>query len=197
MGFLKLCVLALLTTACLLSSGCASTYWGNRGRDAKDVLTCAVGLGLGAKARVGPLQLPLIVQSDYAGLRCGEYFASPMRDDFWTYVSEAGYVVDQPIPYYVREYDTLYSGYEIFDPGGLSEIRHKRVRSQGMGLVATFDDDALNYGFYSQIECTLGAIFSFKLGMNPGELVDCLLGFLGVDVFADDLRTEGEIWANN
>ena len=183
-----------VAAACLLSSGCASTYWGNRGRDAKDVLTCAVGLGLGAKARVGPLQLPVIVQSDYAGLRCGEFFASPMREDFWTYVSEAGYVVDQPFVMYVPDLDTLYSGYEVFDPGGLAGLRHKRVSSQGMGVYATLDDDPLNYGFYSQIECTLGLVVSARLGVNPGELVDCLLGFAGFDLFADDSITEGEEW---
>ena len=183
-----------VAAACLLTSGCASTYWGNRGRDAKDVLTCAVGLGLGAKARVGPLQLPVIVQSDYAGLRCGEFFASPMRDDFWTYVSEAGHVVDQPFVLYVPDFDTLYSGYEVFDPGGLAGLRHKRVSSQGMGIYATLDDDPLNYGFYSQIECTLGLVVSARLGVNPGELVDCLLGFAGFDLFADDSITEGEEW---
>ncbi len=195
MGWLKLCALAPLAAACLLSSGCASTYWGNRGRDAKDVLTCAFGLGLGVKARVGPLQAPLLVQSDYTGLRCGEFFVSPMRDDFWTYVSEAGHVVDQPFPSYVREYGTLYSGYEIFDPGGFAELRHKRVSSQGMGVFATIDDDPRNDGFYSQVECTAGLIFSVKLGINPGELADFLLGFAGIDLFADDLKTEGEVWA--
>ncbi|MEI7900316.1 MAG: hypothetical protein WCK89_08680 [bacterium] len=178
---------AVLAAGSLFLAGCASsTYWSNRGRDAKDVLTCAVGLGLGAKARVGPLQVPLIVQSDYTGLRCGEFFASPMREDFWTYVSEAGHVVDQPLPVYVRDYDTLYSGYEIFDPGGLSTVRHKRVNSQGMGIFATFDDDHRNYGFYSQVECVVGVVFSVRLGVNPGELVDCLVGFTGLDIFCDD-----------
>lgn len=184
-----------LAAGALLSSGCASTYWANRGRDTQDVLTVAVGLGLGAKARVGPLQAPLIVQSDYAGLRCGEFFASPMRHDFWTYVSEAGYVVDQPFPVYVREYDTFYSGLERFDPGGLADARHKRVWSQGMGPV-TVDADRRNYGFYSQVECEAGAIVSLRVGVNPGELVDWLLGFTGLDLMGDDIRTEGGGWAN-
>lgn len=187
-------VFAALATGLLLSVGCASTYWADRGRDANDVLTCAVGLGLGAKARVGPLQLPLIVQSDYTGLRCGEFFASPMREDFWTYVSEAGYVVDQPLVMYVPDFDTLYSGYEVFDPGGLAALRHKRVSSQGMGVYATLDDDPLNYGFYSQVECTVGLVFSVRLGVNPGELVDLLVGFAGLDLFGDDMKTGGEAW---
>lgn len=172
--------------AATLLQGCASTYWANRWNDAKDVATCTVGLGLGAKARVGPLQVPFIIQSDYAGLRCGEAFTSPMRDDFWTYVSEAGHVVDFPIPTYLADYGTLYSGYEKFDPGGLAAVRHKRVRSQGMGL-ATYDGDEENYGFYSQVEVTVGVIFSLRLGLNPGELLDALLGFTTFDLFNDDV----------
>ena len=177
----------------LLQQGCASVYWADRWNDTKDVVTCAVGLGLGAKARVGPLQLPLIVQSDYAGVRCGEGFASPMRDDFWTYVSEAGHVVEGPIPVYLSDYDTLYSGYELFDPGGLSDVRHKRVRSQGMGP-ATFDGDEKNVGFYTQVEATLGIVFSVRLGVNPGELADALLGLATVDLFSDDVNRREGLW---
>jgi hypothetical protein len=176
----------LMAGACSLLQGCASVYWADRWNDAKDVVTCTAGLGLGAKVRAGPLQAPLIVQSDYAGLRCGEAFASPMRDDFWTYVSEAGHGVDSPFPVYLREYGALYSGYEKFDPGGLSAARHKRVRSQGLGL-ATFDGDEENYGFYTQVEATVGVIFSVRLGVNPGELIDALVGFTTVDLFGDDV----------
>lgn len=193
----RLAVAVTWITASLFLDGCASAYRADRSNDMKDILTFAVGLGLGAKARVGPLQLPLIVQSDYAGLRSGEFFASPMRDDFWTYVSEAGHVVDQPFPVYVRDYATLYSGYEIFDPQGLSEARHKRMCSQGMGVFATVDEDVRNYGFYTQIECTVGVIVSLRLGVNPGELIDALLGFVNVDLFRDDVNGEKRIWETN
>jgi len=170
-----------------LLSGCASNDWVDRLGDANDVVTCTVGLGLGAKARVGPLQVPLIVQSDYAGLRCGEFFASPMREDFWTYVSEAGHVVETPIPVYLRDYDAFYSGYEIFDPGGRAMERHKSIRSHGMGPV-TVDGDKRNCGFYTQVEGTVGVIISLRLGVNPGELVDAILGLAAVDLFGDDVE---------
>ncbi len=180
-----------MVVAGLAGSGCASRYWADRGRDAQDVLTCAVGLGLGVKARVGPVQAPLIVQSDYAGLRCGEWFASPMRDDFWTYVSEAGHVVDQPLPIYERDYHFLYSGYEVFEPGGAAAARHKRQESLGISL-ATVDRDLRNRAFYTQVECVAGAIVSVRLGVNPGELADLLLGFAGLDVMGDDEGEDGK-----
>lgn len=180
-----------VAAACAVFSGCASSSGENRLRDAKDIVTFAVGLGLGAKARIGPIQAPLIVQSDYAGLRCGEWFASPMRDDFWTYVSEAGHVVDQPLPVYVPDYDILYSGYEEFDPGGDAAVRHKREESVGMGL-ATVVRDPKNRAFYTQVEGVIGAVVSVRLGVNPGELVDWLLGFAGLDVMGDDTVMEDQ-----
>jgi len=178
----------VLMGCCLLSQGCASSaYWSNRWNDAKDVFTLTGGLGLGAKARVGPLQVPLIVQSDYFGLRCGEGFTSPMRKDYWTYVSEAGRVVEGPIPRYYREYDALYSGYEVFDPGGLAAARNKRLDAQGMGPVA-FETTRRNASFYTQIEATAGVFLSLRAGVNPGELVDALLGFATLDIYGDDVK---------
>lgn len=180
----------VLSLACAACCGCATASWRSRCRDAQDVLTCTVGLGLGARARVGPVQLPLLVQSDYAGLRCGEWFASPMREDFWTYVSEAGHVVDQPFATYVADYGVLYSGYEVFDPGGAAAARHKLENTVGMG-VATVVLDRRNWAYYTNVEGVLGAVVSVRLGVNPGELVDVLLGFAGLDVMGDDLEREG------
>ena len=186
--YITACVLAI---GCAVCSGCVAPRGQDRLRDAKDVFTCAFGLGLGGRARVGPLQLPLLVQSDYAGLRCGEWFASPMRDDFWTYVSEAGHVVDQPLPVYVPDCDTLYSGYEDFDPGGKAAARHKKESTVGMGP-ATRVLDRRNWAYYTNIEGVAGAVVSVRLGVNPGELIDWLLGFAGLDVMGDDIGMEGE-----
>lgn len=170
-----------------LCGGCASTAWRSRAQDAKDVFTCAVGLGLGVRARVGPIQAPLLVQSDYAGLRAGEWFASPQREDFWTYVSEAGHVIDQPLPVYVSDYDVLYSGYEVFDPGGRAAERHKAESTLGMGL-ATVVSDRRNRAYYTNVEGVVGAVVSLRLAVNPGELADLLLGFAGWDVMGDDVE---------
>ncbi len=64
----------LLVQCCL--SGCSSTrgYFLNRGRDALDTVTATVGIGAGIQARVGPLPLGLLQNSDAAGVRYGDVF---------------------------------------------------------------------------------------------------------------------------
>lgn len=55
-----------------------------------------------------------------------------------------------------------------------------------MGL-ATVVSDSRNRAFYTGFEAVAGAVVSLRLGANPGELVDFLLGFAGVDVMGDDV----------
>ena len=61
-----------------LLSGCASSdYLTDRWNDAKDICTATVGVGGGAKARVGPIGTGLHWVRDYAGLRGGD--AGPLQ----------------------------------------------------------------------------------------------------------------------
>jgi hypothetical protein len=41
--------------------------------------------------------------------------------------------------------------------------------------------------YYTQIEVVGGLLGSLRLGVNPGELADFLLGWFGVDFFHDDI----------
>jgi len=41
--------------------------------------------------------------------------------------------------------------------------------------------------YYTQIELAGGLFSSFRIGFNPGEVIDLLLGFLRVDIFDDDI----------
>lgn len=56
-----------------LATGCASTgcYFPDRGRDAADMFTVVVGVGAGAKTRVGPVQTGLLIDVPVRGLRGG------------------------------------------------------------------------------------------------------------------------------
>jgi len=58
----------------LILAGCASAkpYMIDRSRDAADVFTITTGLGLGAKARLGPFSQGLYFGMNAIGLQCGE-----------------------------------------------------------------------------------------------------------------------------
>ncbi len=55
-----------------LCSGCATGYVGDRCRDGVDVFTATVGLGGGAKMRLGAVNIGLYAGNDFCGLRGGE-----------------------------------------------------------------------------------------------------------------------------
>jgi len=41
---------------------------------------------------------------------------------------------------------------------------------------------------YTQIEAVFGLGFTVRAGFNPGELLDFLLGWFGIDIYGDDLE---------
>ncbi len=60
--------------------------------------------------------------------------------------------------------------------------------------------DRRNYPYYyfSQIELAAGLGPSLRLGVNPGEFVDCIAGFASLDLYGDDIaekkaREEGYV----
>src|SRR5690554_1302340 len=63
--------LAVLLPLVVVATGCATPYMIDRGRDAADIFTATVGIGGGAKARVGPLHAGLFMNCDMYGLRNG------------------------------------------------------------------------------------------------------------------------------
>jgi hypothetical protein len=65
-------VAALVLLGALTGSG--PSYLAERGRDAADVFTASVGLGFGAKARVGPVQVGLLLREKCYGVRSGVVF---------------------------------------------------------------------------------------------------------------------------
>lgn len=63
-----------------------------------------------------------------------------------------------------------------------SETPTHRERS----LLKSEDNKLAPASFFTQIEFGVGAYFGFRLGFNPGELLDLLLGFAGIDLMDDD-----------
>lgn len=186
-------VLCVLTA--LLATGCASThaYFSDRGRDAADIVSVSVGTGIGAKARVSALSFGLLYEGDVAGIRGGSAFAGHPGD-------------------YCYDVQFLTCCNEYFAPPG-SEDRHKRFHAEqrfgidsdgnagaGRGvwclmppmclspllpLPPDMKPSALHY--YMQIDLVAAVGGGLRVGLNPGELVDFLLGWVGVDFMKDDL----------
>ena len=206
----------LLAAAVVFAPGCAGTgYLASRGWDAADVFTATVGTGAGARVRAGPLQLAAFENTDMAGLRAGQAFGNGgnltynrevyapvpiVRDIRWgdptvkatfrrtryrrpRYKTQEEYV-------YSREPSTRWEGLfgrEAFahDDDSPSSLRGKAVVAHSpLPILAVGRGPA----YYSQFEIAAGLGLSLRFGVNPGEFLDFVLGWLGVDVYNDDLE---------
>ncbi len=168
--------------ACLLVVGCSSVGLSNRMRDLADVATLSCGYGLGARARVGPLGTGLFANRDLGGLRGGDA-------RLWG---------GNPNGSFLTDVDLLLYRMEVFPaPGDAVERRGKDFMAIGLGpwtrtFVLPFGRDRPPPTLYTQIEVAVGCGPSVRLGLNPGEMVDFLLGFLGLDLVGDDLQPPRE-----
>ena len=199
-------VLWLGVVGTLLACGCRSTgYLAARRRDVADIATATVGLGVGAKLRLGPVHLtPLLFEIDLAGLRGGERFHLP----------DLAMSVEQP----PQEVGAAWWSSCVWDLPPDSPNRD-RMRQRGKAYVATpawLPEKAGLYsmmtntapfvsvprrawerekvrlprqptGYYTQIELSLAVGGSLRLGLNPGELADFLLGWCRLDICDDDV----------
>jgi hypothetical protein len=170
-------ILALAT----ISTGCATPYMVDRGRDAADIFTASYGIGAGAKARVGPLQTGLFVNRDIGGLRGGIVRArwEPPRNESFA----------------AREEIYVVWGADIFDPDiDLVDKRNKVVGDVQLGPIAYpfyidwFGNTPRRPQSFTQIEAAVGLGPTLRLGFNPGELLDFILGWFHIDIYNDDIE---------
>lgn len=151
----------------------------DRGRDARDVFTFTLGEGMGVKARVGPFQSGLLVQRDAWGLRGGGSpggrGASP-RDDV------------SPIPD-TLDLQLIVLGNDAFPTGvPLVQDRHKSYEALTVAFFSTVKPKCGRVpSYYTAIEAVAALGGSVRLGFNPGELLDFVLGWFGLDLYRDDL----------
>jgi len=199
------CQIMLVIVAATCLAGCASprAYLVDRGRDATDILTLAVGRGIGAKARIGFVQTGLLYNRDFAGFRSGSVFSSTdlepenYGNDYRKHnakESELGPLglVGVPIAYFmpdwgdgsgIRTYRYYSTGNDQFRPLGVPKERGKQVNSWSSTFLVTHD----NPQHIGQVEAVLGLGGSVRFGVNVGELLDFLVGIFGCDLFNDDL----------
>ncbi len=189
----KIACLWVICAVAVMGGGCASVgYFRDRALDAADVFTLTVGMGLGVKARVGPVRTGLLLfQCDAVGFRGAMPVLNPPAF-FDTGDYNGDRFLPPPFAHLFGWADSRWKSYEeelwyvglnrgkdikIFTVSGLDYPFH------------LFLADPLEAGpaYYTQIEVVVGLIPSVRAGFNPGELLDFFLGWFGVDIYDDDL----------
>lgn len=173
-------------------TGCvgARAYFVDRGRDAADVLTASIGTGGGALMRVGPVHAGVLVDLGDGFLRGGE---------FAPFLSRSAQIHTTVVPF-----PSVWRGerqYPVFGLEGYEGWGNGLLRSKGFeavsklpfvttGLRASSSSVGYPYYYYTQVEAVLAVGLSIRLGVNFGELLDFVLGWVTIDIFADDLEAE-------
>mgnify|MGYP001768292823 CR=1 FL=1 len=181
-------------------TGCASTgsYFVDRGRDAADIFTATVGVGLGTQARVGPIHAGLGLFMEGSGLRGGALQKN----------TKAGFSLDldgalfpAPSPCGKNPYFTS----SAFNAEGVAKTRGKGFfAGSSFPFITTelwpIPENDMDYErhnlsrqdipYFTQIDLFLAVAGGFRLGFNPGELLDFILGWTTIDIFKDDLEAK-------
>lgn len=66
------------------------------------------------------------------------------------------------------------------------------VPLQQRKLVLKKRDSFAPASYYTQIDLNLALYFGIRIGLNPGELIDALLGWTTIDIFSDDEPFESD-----
>lgn len=163
----------------------------DRKNDANDIFSATVGYGAGAKARVGPINVGLLVQEDNRlGFKNGCNF-SPKT------LNKGPRLLDMT--------STLIS-YEKFssDFNYIVAERGKFYETRGYGGLAWAEilgptehpwNQLLPY--YTQMDVVVAPGGAVRLGFNPGELLDFIIGWTAVDLFADDINASKQKTTSN
>jgi len=175
--------------------GCSTSgYLGNRGRDAADVFTATVGFGVGAKARIGPIQTGALGVFEGVGLRGGCFGGASGRQKF-SFAGEHVFIVagaeDTGSTEEIADLRDKTYRTEAHFPFIATPKVHKVYQGEGSGSKYPYNHTTQVSGFcesyYTQIE-VVGALGpSIRLGVNPGELLDFVLGWTTLDIYGDDL----------
>lgn len=176
---------------CLLPlafAGCTDVH---RCNDWADVFTGTLGEGAGVKARVGPFQTGLYTGNDMAGLRSGvtgEHWGRIANYDYYWLVTGREHFdgwLDNRTPVArgkVVAAEHLFPCVVI--PEAPDPCRREDFLNPDAGR--KLSDGSKNLAYWTQFEFALGVGRTVRLGFNPGELLDALLGHVGLDLYGDD-----------
>ncbi len=132
---------------------------------------------MGGKARVGPVGTGLSIAADIGGLSGGCWHGGKM---------ERGGMDAHPVII-------------GFERGVSDRIAQRRLKNHDaflfMGISNGFEfpitDTRRFYSLHylTQIEVAAALGIRLRIGFNPGELIDLILGFFTLDPYGDDLRS--------
>lgn len=178
----------LIASLGVLATGCASPYMIDRRRDLADVFTASAGTGFGCQARASFLHLGILNQRDRWGLRGGGLISEPSEYD----------VFDAQFPLFITDENFFgtYSSQAEFKPAETIQLLRKKdfrwrfrfstFPTEG-GIIS---EEIGSWSYYTQFEVVAGVGWTVRLGFNPGELVDFILGCVALDIMDDDLEAQ-------
>ncbi|HBF33348.1 TPA: hypothetical protein DDW35_02165 [Candidatus Sumerlaeota bacterium] len=169
----------------LLTAGCASnsTYWNDRKRDALDIVTLTVGVGAGAKAQVGPLNNGLSLIVDRMGLRSGTFGITKPSQGCWDTSGSDLLLLSMDSCYWPGDRRTDAKNYSS---GSIFCFPFPPMRNFYANRDALDRSFCSNLPYYTRLEVCGGFIGTLRVGINPGELLDFLLGWTTLDIYQDD-----------
>ncbi len=191
-------ILQCILLGCLIHfvTGCTSSYWVDRGRDASDIFTATVGYGGGVRARIGPVHVGAIIDADKAGVKGGECALFNTETDYRSKANQSG-ELELPLPIIIGHPACCLI--EVYEPDGVPAVRGKCYNVESaIPFVSTdfkpepYQKDLLFNPYFTQIEVCVGIGGSIKFGFNPGEMVDFILGWTTIDIFNDDIESSGK-----
>lgn len=163
----------------------------HRCHDAKDILTATVGRGAGSKLRAGPLQLGIMLNGQETGLRGGTVLQAN--------TPSAAHNRSESLDALFLTY-----GVERFNGNVQAQKRGKSFQALTISMLSVpipdhilpsspmqqkcSSDSMYNpIAYWTQVEAAVGWTRTVRFGINIGELVDFLLGWTTIDIFADDM----------
>ena len=204
--FLKTILLSIVIS---VGYGCQSNYWEDRKNDSLDLFSFSYGYGLGVKPRIGPIAVsPFYYYRANKGFKCGEFYDNQERDTDSSYMMpftylegfQGGLMADKRNKAYTSAGALIFvlampyrgsSWIPILPPGGPDVKISSSEKETPEGKENVYDPNKETHiSFYTDIEVMIALGAGAKIGFNPGELVDFLLGWTTLDIFNDDVGIE-------
>ena len=182
--------ISALLTFLMLTTSCSTPYLKDRNSDAADIFSLTTGVGVGLKGRMGPIVVsPLLIHNEHSGLRGGEVFHNikgvPMLVDDG--VLDVGFLFFSAETFGDRQH-------QHWDTAKVNRLEERGKAYLGQEIYIPFieipkqiEQSKYPSYFYTQAEVTVALGLSLRLGFNPGELVDWILGWGTIDIYDDDL----------